>query len=170
MNNSPDLHIFIYLMFGALLFITTIAGTMVTYLLKKDLKCLLSHLEIDKINDTLYKEKTIDNDKILIPLSMLFLSIRKRLVFIDIILYFFGAFGLSVFLLSIKLLKSGLFDIRPGYQYTFATLFKDMDVVSSLIYILCFIIVLLYRFQISDYRSHCNILKQRIENSTIASA
>ncbi len=165
MNNTPDLHLLIYLILSALLFIVTIYGTIVTYLLHNDLKCLLSHLEIDTINNTLYREKTIDNDKILIPLSMLFLSIRKRLVFIDIILYFFGAFGLSVFIMSIDLLKSGFFDIRPDYQFTFATLFKDMNVVSSLIYILCFIIVLLYRFQISDYKSHCKTLKQRIENS-----
>lgn len=163
MNNTPDPYFFIYLLFSALLFVATIAGTIVTYLLKIDLKCLLSHLEIDAINNTLYKEKAINNDKILIPLCMLFLSIRKRLVFIDIILYFFGAFGLSVFIISINLLKSGICDIRPDYQFTFATLFKDMNVVSSLIYILCFIIVLLYRSQISDYKSHCKALKKLIE-------
>ena len=50
---------------------------------------------------------------------MLFLSMRKKLVFIDIILYFFGAFGLSVFLLSLKLLKFQLFFYTASnYQFT----------------------------------------------------
>ena len=44
-------------MFGALLFIATIAGTFVTYLLKNDLKVLLGHFAIDKITSTLYLEK-----------------------------------------------------------------------------------------------------------------
>lgn len=170
MNNTPDLHFFIYLMFGALLFIATIAGTFVTYLLKNDLKVLLGHFAIDKITSTLYLEKTINNDTILIPFSMLFLSMRKKLVFIDIILYFFGAFGLSVFLLSLKLLKSSFFYTASNYQFTFASLFKDMDVVSSLIYILCFFVVLLYKFQISYYKSHYESLKQKIENPKLETA
>jgi hypothetical protein len=159
MNNPLDLHLLIYLMLGALIFTIAIAGTIITYLLRNDVKTLLNHFEIDRINRTLYQASILDG--ILIPLSMLFLSIRKRLVFIDISLYFFGAFGLTVFYLSLRLLKSGLSSTPPDYQCTIASLFNDLDIISSLIYILCFIVVFFYRFQINSYKNHCKTFTEQ---------
>jgi uncharacterized membrane protein len=154
--NNIDTNI-IYLLIGPVTIFLNLIGCLIVYILKDDLKSIISHFDMPRINKSLIKKKSIDKD-ILIPLTLSIVSFRTSLKRIEFNSNLFGSFGMSMILTAIYFVYLGFTRNAPDSSHS-SFLFA---VATFLWTVLCSIVIIFYYINIRIYKTHKNELDNLI--------